>query len=88
MKKIVCVIRPFTINQNISIYEDTTLIDTINVPIEQIEEKILNLAYEQSINDILLIGSKKFNKKKKEEILKAEMTKYNKNILNIMLSGN
>lgn len=88
MKKIVCVIRPFTMNQNVSIYEDTTLINTISIPLEQIEENILNLAYEQSINDILLIGSKKFNKNKKEEILKAEMTKYNKNILNIMLSGN
>ncbi len=85
MKKIVSVIRPFTLNQNIFVYEDGNKIDVVSVELEKIEDTIIETAKKYDVKEIQLIGSKKFSKGIQEKIETAEMTKYGKNDLEIKL---
>lgn len=73
MKKIVSVIKPFIINQNVFVYEDGNKIDVLSVPLDNIQNILINTAIKYEVNDIELIGSKKYlngiiNKVQKEEI--------------------
>ena len=77
MKKIVSVIKPFTLVQNIFIYEDTDKIATYTANLNDIQNTLLKLTEEYQINNISLVGSKKFSKGIKEKIEQAEMIKYN-----------
>lgn len=79
MKKIIGRIQPFEMTQNFYIYEDGNLINEISGDINEIP----SIAYENDINKVDLYGSKQFNRGIREKIKKAEMTKYNKNILEV-----
>lgn len=85
MKKIVSVIKPFTLVQNIFIYEDTDKIATYTANLNDIQNTLLKLTEEYQINNISLVGSKKFSKGIKEKIEQAEMIKYNENKIDIKL---
>ena len=85
MKKIVSVIRPFTLKQNIFVYEDGNKIDVASVDLETIADKIVELANQYEIKNIQLIGAKNFSKGIENKINEAEMTKYGKNDLIIEL---
>ncbi len=85
MKKIVSVIKPFTLVQNIFVYEDTDKIATYTANLNDIQNTLLKLTEEYQINNISLVGSKKFSKGIKEKIEQAEMIKYNENKIDIKL---
>ena len=87
MKKIVSVIKPFVVNQNVFVYEDGNKIDVISANLEDIENSLIEIAEKYNVIDIELIGSKNYSKGIKNKIETAEMTKYNTNKLNIKLTN-
>lgn len=87
MTKIVTVLRPFIMNQNIFVYEDGNKIDVISAPLDTIENTIIDTAAKYAVKEVQLIGSKKFSKGIKERIETAEMAKYGKNEFEITLIG-
>lgn len=85
MKKIVSVIKPFIINQNIFVYEDGNKIDVLSVPLNDIQNILINTATKYEISDIELIGSKKYLNGIINKIQEEEVKQYNKNKLNIKI---
>lgn len=83
MKKIVSVIKPFIINQNVFVYEDGNKIDVISVPLDNIQDVLINTATKYEITDIELIGSKKYLNGIVNKIKETEMSQYNEHKLNI-----
>lgn len=83
MKKIVSVIKPFVINQNIFVYEDGNKIDVISVPLDNIQDVLINTATKYEITDIELIGSKKYLNGIVNKIKETEISQYNEHKLNI-----
>lgn len=88
MKEIISVIKPFTYTQNIFVYENGKKIDVISTNTDDLPNKIIDLADEYETSDIKLVGSSKFSKGIQGKIEIAEMTRYNKNMLNIELINN
>ena len=88
MKKIVSVIKPFTVQQNVFVYEDGNKIEVISTPLNDIQNTMVEIADKYNINEIELIGSKKYSKGIENKIKEIEMTKYNENKLNIKLTNN
>ena len=88
MKKIVTVIKPFTLKQNVYVYEDNDVIDVTQVNLKELENLIIEKANEYEVNDVALIGARKFSAGIKDKIQKAEMDKYNYNKLNIEIRAN
>lgn len=83
MKKIVSVIKPFVINQNVFVYEDGNKIDVISVPLDNIQDVLINTATKYEITDIELIGSKKYLNGIVNKIKETEISQYNEHKLNI-----
>ena len=83
MKKIVSVIKPFVINQNIFVYEDGNKIDVLSVPLNDIQNILVNTATQYEVTDIELIGSKKYLNGIVNKIKETEMSQYNEHKLNI-----
>lgn len=85
MKKIVSVIKPFIINQNIFVYEDGNKIDVLSVPLDDIQNILINTAIKYEVNDIELIGSKKYLNGIINKVQEEEIKQYNANKLNIKI---
>ena len=85
MKKIVSVIKPFIINQNVFVYEDGNKIDVLSVPLDNIQNILINTAIKYEVNDIELIGSKKYLNGIINKVQKEEIKEYNANKLNIKI---
>lgn len=83
MKKIVSIIKPFTINQNIFVYEDGNKIDVISAPLADIQKILVSTATQYEITDIELIGSKKYLSGIVNKVKEEEITQYNENKINI-----
>lgn len=88
MKKIVSVIKPFIVNQNIFVYEDGNKIDALSAPLNSIQDILIETANKYNITEIELIGSKKYSKGIENKIKETEMSKYNQNKINIKLINN
>lgn len=88
MKKIVTVIKPFTYMQNLFVYEDGEKINTTSTSLDDLPNLLIDLVDEYKTTDIQLIGNLKFLKGIKKNIEDVEITKYNKNMLNIELINN
>lgn len=88
MNKIVSVIRPFTMQQNVFVYDGSNSIKISIAEMDNIEEAIINLAKEYNTNEVELIGAKKFTSGIKDKIIEQEINKYNENKLNIKLTNN
>lgn len=88
MKKIVTIIKPFTYMQNLFVYEDGEKINTTSASLDDLPNLLINLVDKYETTDIQLIGNLKFLKGIKKNIEDAEITKYNKNMLNIELISN
>lgn len=88
MKKIVSVIKPFTYNQNVFVYEDGNKIETTITNLDNLSNTLFELIDKYNTNEINLVGNLKFSKGIKEKIENAEMTKYNDNKINIELISN
>ena len=85
MKKIVSVIKPFVINQNVFVYEDGNKIDVISVPLNDIQNILVNTATQYEVTDIELIGSKKYLNGIVNKIKETEISQYNEHKLNITI---
>lgn len=85
MKKIVSVIKPFTISQNIFVYEDGNKILNFDSPLGDLQNNLLEIAKKYRIEEIDLIGSKKYCGGIKKQIQEKELSKYNENKLVINL---
>ena len=85
MKKIVSVIKPFIINQNIFVYEDGNKIDVLSVPLNNIQDLLIKTALQYEVNDIELIGSKKYLNGIINKIRETEINQYNEDKLNIKI---
>ena len=85
MKKIVSVIKPFIINQNVFVYEDGNKIDVLSVPLDNIQNILINIAIKYEVNDIELIGSKKYLNGIINKVQEEEIKQYNANKLNIKI---
>ncbi len=83
MKKIVSVIKPFIVNQNVFVYEDGNKIDVLSVPLNDIQNILVNTATQYEVTDIELIGSKKYLNGIVNKIKETEMSQYNEHKLNI-----
>ena len=83
MKKIVSVIKPFVVNQNVFVYEDGNKIDVLSVPLNDIQNILVNTATQYKVTDIELIGSKKYLNGIVNKIKETEMSQYNEHKLNI-----
>ena len=88
MKKIVTVIKPFTLKQNVYVYEDNDVIDITQVNLKELEDLIIAKAEEFDITDVTLVGAKKFSTGIKKKIQENEISKYNTNKLNIEIRAN
>ncbi len=85
MKKIVSVIKPFILQQNIFVYEDGNKIDVIKSNLDNIENNLIDIAKKYDTKEIQLIGSKNFLSGIQKRIETAEMTKFGKNELKIKI---
>ena len=85
MKKIVSVIKPFVVNQNVFVYEDGNKIDVLSVPLNDIQNILVNTATQYEVTDIELIGSKKYLNGIINKIRETEINQYNENKLNIKI---
>lgn len=83
MKKIVSVIKPFVVNQNVFVYENGNKIDVLSVPLNDIQNILVNTAIQYEVTDIELIGSKKYLNGIINKIKETEMSQYNEHKLNI-----
>ena len=83
MKKIVSVIKPFVVNQNVFVYEDGNKIDVLSVPLNDIQNILVNTATQYEVTDIELIGSKKYLNGIVKKIKETEISQYNEHKLNI-----
>ncbi|MGN0992856.1 MAG: hypothetical protein ACI4PE_02950 [Bacilli bacterium] len=83
MKKIVTMLQPFTINQNIIVYENGNKIDLIEVNMDNINEAILNLVEKYNIKQIDFVGAKQYAKGIGNQLEKSELVKFGKSELEI-----
>ena len=83
MKKIVSVIKPFVVNQNVFVYENGNKIDVLSVPLNDIQNILVNTATQYEVTDIELIGSKKYLNGIVNKVKETEMSQYNEHKLNI-----
>lgn len=85
-KKIVSVIRPFSLMQEIHIYDNGIEIDEIDTYLQDFNDTVLNIVNTEDIYQIDLFGPRKYLKGLKNELLQIEKTKYQKDdlIINIL----
>lgn len=85
MKIMMINIKPFTLSQTISIFENNLESQTFSISMSQLPNFVVNIAESLEIKDIKISGAKLYTQGIQKKIQKVEETKYNKNILNIEL---
>lgn len=83
MRKIVAVLRPFDLKQNIFVYEDGNKINSSNVDTVQVAYEICKLAKEYNIDEINLGGTQKYTQGIGKQILDTSKEHYAMSNLNI-----
>ena len=85
-KKIVSIIRPFSLIQEIHIYDNGMEVDEINTSLTDFNNTIFNIVSTKDINQIDLFGPRKYLKGLKNELLQIGKTKYQKDdlVINIL----
>lgn len=85
MKKVVVTIQPFTVEQNILVYEDGNKIDAETVSsVDNIVPQLI--AYTKKYNDIeqiVFIGAKHYNKIYGNKFQESELAEYGNNNITI-----
>jgi len=87
MKKIVSVIKPFIINQNVFVYEDGNKIDAIQVPLNELQNMLIKIANQYEAYDVELIGSKKYINGIVNKVKENEIAQYNENKIKITIAN-
>ena len=85
-KKIVSIIRPFNLIQEIHIYDNGMEVDEINTSLKDFNNTIFNIVNTEDINQIDLFGPRKYLNGLKKELLQIGKTKYQKDnlVVNIL----
>ena len=84
--KLASYIRPFDAKQKIYVLDKGTETEEVRLTsLEGFADTVMQLMQEYNITDIELHGSEPFCVKAKDNILSAEMTKYNNNQVNIKI---
>lgn len=85
-KKIVSIIRPFSLIQEIHIYDNGMEVDEINTSLTDFNNTIFNIVNTKNINQIDLFGPRKYLNGLKKELLQIGKTKYQKDdlVINIL----
>ena len=78
MTKIVSVIAPFDMNQHIYVFENGLKVDQLDCSLKNLAESILDISSKYIIDEINISGPKHYSAKIKNQILKADLTKYKK----------
>ena len=85
MKKIMSVIKPFILEQNVIVYEDGNKLDVISCTINDMPEAMLQLAKQYDLNNIELAGPVSYLKGIQKQIQELEMSTYSTNNIEIKL---
>ena len=88
MKKIVSVIKPFVIDQNIFVYEDGNKIDAVTSSVDNLPETILQLTKQYELNNVELAGPVSYLKGLQKQIQELEMDTYATNNIEIKIITN
>lgn len=88
MKKIVSILRPFTLNQNLFVYEDGNKLEVVSAPMETVHDYIVDLAQKHDVKEVQLIGAKTFANGIKVKVERAEMIRYNVNNIKVKVMSN
>lgn len=83
MKKIVGMIRPFDIKQNLYVYEDGNKLACKQPKLDELNEIIFSFMQEYDVSQLDLVGPKQYNRGLSKKLKEAEMIKFNKNNLEI-----
>lgn len=83
MKKIVSVLQPFAMTQDIIVYENGNKIDIVPACIEDFNEIMLNTIDKYSVEQVEFLGPKKYAQGLGNKLKEAEMLRYNTNKLKI-----
>lgn len=85
MKKIIVKLSPFLLNQEFIVTEDGNRLDVTKGKMKEIPEIIFKLAEQYDVQNVNLIGAKKYAEGIEKQIKKAELVKYEKNKLDIKI---
>ena len=83
MNKIIGIIEPFFILQQLYIYKDNIKVEAITTTLDTITNDVSNLIEEYEIEEVDLKGPEKFSKKFGKEIEKSMLSKYNNSSIKI-----
>ena len=76
MKKIIAMLRPFDMAQTLMVYEDGNKIDMVTTELNFLHPAIFSLVDKYEINQLDLVGPKKYLQGIREQIQEAEAAKY------------
>lgn len=85
MKKIVSIIKPFILEQNIFVYEDGNKIDALSCNLNELPRTMLQLATQYELTNIELAGPVSYLKGIQKQIQELEMSTYETNNIEIKL---
>lgn len=81
MKKIITMLQPFALNQNIIVYENGNKIDMKESTIDNLVEEVSKLIEQYDIKQIDFIGAKQYAKGLGNKIKENELFQFNKDDL-------
>jgi len=82
-KKIIGLLQPFDLKQNIYVYEDGNKIEIIETKVDNFTSEMLQLINKYKIEDIELAGPKKYTKGIGTKVQEEYIKNYSNNNLNI-----
>ena len=82
-KKIIGLLQPFDLKQNIYVYEDGNKIEIIETKVDNFTSEMLQLINKYKIEDIELAGPKKYTKGIGTKVQEEYIRNYSNNNLNI-----
>ena len=82
-KKIIGLLQPFDLKQNIYVYEDGNKIEIIGTKVDNFTSEMLQLINKYKIEDIELAGPKKYTKGIGTKVQEEYIKNYSNNNLNI-----
>lgn len=82
-KKIIGLLQPFDLKQNIYVYEDGNKIEIVETKVDNFTSEMLQLINKYKIEDIELAGPKKYTKGIGTKVQEEYIKNYSNNNLNI-----